>query len=123
MAGMTTAAEGTVAALLLTNIYVGLYTAAPTDAGGGTEVSGGSYTRKGPYTFVQTSTGPTTWKNAAAITFPDATASWGTVTHFGIFTASTGGTLNFWGALAASKTIGSSDRFTIDINGAVVTVD
>jgi hypothetical protein len=89
--------------------YVALYTAAPTDAGGGTEVTGGSYAR------VTTSGG--TWQapsggtktNSAEIAFPTASASWGTVVAVGIFDASSGGNLLAWANLAANKTVGSGE--------------
>lgn len=100
--------------------YVGLYTAAPTDAGGGTEVTGGSYAR----VAVTRATGswdaptgsPSATQNAGVVTFPTPTANWGTVTHFGIFDASTTGNLLYWGALGTSRNILSGDNqpsFTI----------
>lgn len=49
--------------------------------------------------------------NAADISFTTATASWGTVTHFGIYTASSGGTLCYYGQLNASRAIGTNDQF------------
>lgn len=92
-----------------TNLYVALFTAAPSDAGGGTEVTGGSYAR------VQRDPGDANWaatsgtdgqtSNVAAITFPAPTADWGTVTHYGIFDASVGGNLIVHGALNNSQTI------------------
>ena len=90
--------------------YVALFTATPNDAGGGTEVSGGSYARTA-VTFSAASGGATS--NSATVTFPTASASWGTVTHIGIFDASTGGNLLWHGALAASKAVDSSDTFSI----------
>jgi hypothetical protein len=104
-----------------TTIYVGLYTAAPSDAGGGTEVTGGSYARVavGPSTTAWTATQGGTagassgtggqTANAADITFPAPTANWGVVTHFGIFDALTTGNLLFHEALTASKTINGGD--------------
>lgn len=92
--------------------YVGLFTAAPSDSGGGTEVSGGSYARKstvGADWNAASGTSPTTSSNANAITFVAATASWGAVTHFGIFDAPSGGNLLRWAALTTGKTIGSGD--------------
>lgn len=94
-------------------LWIALFTAAPSDAGGGTEVSGGSYARvqRNPLDANWTApdgTGGVT-RNAAAITFPSPTANWGTVTHFGIFDASTGGNLLVWGALSASRTINNGD--------------
>jgi hypothetical protein len=47
--------------------------------------------------------------NAVAITFPAPTGNWGTVTHFGIFDAASGGNLLIWDALVAARTILSGD--------------
>src|SRR5690349_8798175 len=90
-------------------VYVGLFTAAPSDSGGGTEVSGGSYARKSTAgaDWNAASGGSTT--NANAITFVTATGSWGTVTHWGLFDASSAGNLLRWAALGTSKTIGNGD--------------
>lgn len=93
-----------------TTVYVGLYTSDPTDAGSGTEVSGGSYARTA-VTFGAPSDGVST--NSAAVEFPQATASWGTVAYIGILDASTSGNLLYHTALDASKTIASGDVFRI----------
>jgi hypothetical protein len=112
-------------------LYVGLFTAAPSDAGGGTEVSGGSYARAaiGPSTSTWTATqggtagasSGTTGQsgNAADLVFPAPTANWGVVTHFGIFDAASGGNLLFQGALAASKTINNGDAAPKFLAGAL----
>lgn len=98
-----------------TVLGVALFTAAPSDAGGGTEVSGGSYARvdvpplDANWSGASATTGLT--DNVGIITFPTATANWGTVSHFGIFDATTGGNLLVWGALAASKTVNTDDVF------------
>lgn len=107
------------------NVYVALYTAAPTDAGGGTEVSGGSYAR------VTVANNATNWpaavggakSNGVAITFPQATASWGTVTHFGIFDAASGGNLLRWGSLGTAKAIGNGDTANFPIGDLDLTED
>lgn len=104
-----------------TALYVALFTAAPSDAGGGTEVAGGSYARvnlaplnanwqgtHGNTTGASSGTGGAT-SNASAITYPAPTADWGTVTHIGIFDALTGGNLLLWQALTASRTILNGD--------------
>jgi hypothetical protein len=62
-------------------VYVGLFTTAPADAGGGTEVSGGGYARK-TATFAAATGGSTS--NNADITFDVATANWGTITAIGV---------------------------------------
>ena len=91
-------------------VYVGLFTSDPTDAGTGTEVSGGSYARKAA-TFAAASGGSASTN--ATITFDTATANWGTITHIGLWDASTGGNLLFHGAVTTSKTIESGDTFQI----------
>jgi hypothetical protein len=89
-------------------ISVGLFTTAPTDAGGGTEVTGGSYARKttaGSDWNAASGGGPSLTTNANAITFVTATADWGTalapVVAFGGFDASSGGNLLWWDYLSA----------------------
>lgn len=89
-----------------TTVYVGLYTVAPSDAGGGTEVSGNNYARKS-VTFSSASGGATA--NSADVTFDTPSASWGTVVAFGIFDQLTTGNLLYWGDLTANKTINSGD--------------
>jgi hypothetical protein len=104
-----------------TALYMALYTAAPSDSGGGTEVTGGSYSRINlppldtNWTATQggtsgNSSGSTGFTaNALAITFPAPTANWGTITHFAILDASSGGNLWIWDALTASRTVLSGD--------------
>jgi hypothetical protein len=91
-------------------VYVALYTAAPSDAGGGTQVSGGAYARQSA-AFTAPSNGATS--NSADITFPIATADWGTVSHFGIFDAATAGNLLIHGAFSVAKPIYNGDQFII----------
>jgi hypothetical protein len=101
-------------------IYVGLFTTAPTDAGGGTEVSGGSYARQS-VTLSAASGGSTS--NSADITFPTATADWGTIVAAGIFDASTAGNLLAWNNLTQSKTVNNGDTFRITAGNLTLTVD
>jgi hypothetical protein len=100
-------------------VYVGLFTSDPTDAGSGTEVSGGSYVRK-EATFGAPANGASV--TTADIAFTQATGSWGTVTHFGIFDASSSGNLLFHGALTTSKTIETGDVFNISAGNLSVTL-
>ena len=102
-----------------TTVYVGLYTTDPTDADSGTEVSGGSYARTS-VAFDAPSNGVT--QNTADLTFPTATASWGTVTHIGLHDASSGGNLLFHTALDTSKAIDSGDIFKITTGNLTVTL-
>lgn len=90
-----------------TNIYVALYTAAPTDAGGGTEVSGNAYGRIAKNTWDAASGGAT--ENTGAVTFNQATGDWGTVVAFGLHDNSTGGNLLYWGDLTANKAVNNGD--------------
>jgi|SRR5262245_15401652 len=106
-----------------TALYVALYTAAPSDAGGGTEVTGGSYARQNVppldanWTAASSTDGITT--NAADITFPVPSATWGTVSHFGIHDAVTSGNLLVWGALSSSRTINNGDPAPKFLAGAL----
>jgi len=102
-----------------TTVYVSLYTSDPTDADTGTEVSGGSYARTS-VTFDAPSNGVT--QNSADVTFPTATASWGTVSHIGVHDASTSGNLLFHTALDTAKTIDSGDIFKIETGNLTVTL-
>lgn len=106
-------------------VYAALFTAAPSDAGGGTEATGGSYARvavqplDANWSGVSATTGLT--DNVAAITFPAATASWGTITHMAIMDRLTGGNMLFWGALTTSKAVGSGDTFSFAIAALSIT--
>jgi hypothetical protein len=100
-------------------VYVSLWTSDPTDAGSGTEVSGGSYARTA-VTFGSPSNGVTT--NNADVTFPTATASWGTVGWIGINDAVTSGNLLYHSPLDTSKVIDSGDIFKIITGNLSVTL-
>jgi hypothetical protein len=100
-------------------VYVGLYTSDPTDANTGTEVTGGSYARQSA-TFAAPSNGSSA--SNADITFPQATANWGTVGWIGILDASTSGNLLYHTALDASKTIETGDIFKIASGNLTVTL-
>lgn len=103
-----------------TTTFVGLFTSDPTDAGSGTEVSGGSYARQS--LSVTTASGGVV-TSSADITFPQATASWGTVSHIGIFDALTSGNLLMHTPLTTSKTIDEGDVLKINTNSLTVTLD
>lgn len=103
-----------------TTVYVALYTADPTDAGGAGEVSGGGYARKDVACSLTTwkstqnddvaSTGSTgNTKNSADIVFAAPTANWGSITHFAICDALTAGNILFHGALGTAKTVNNGD--------------
>lgn len=100
-------------------VYISLWTTDPTDAGSGTEVSGGSYARTS-VTFGAPSNGVTT--NSAAVEFPQATASWGTVAYFGINDASTSGNLLYHSPVTTSKAIDTGDIFKFASGSISVTL-
>jgi hypothetical protein len=102
-----------IATLHATNNYYALFTAAPSDSGGGTECSGTAYARAALARNVTTnfdapSSGAT--QNAAAIDFGTAgSGGWGTVLAVGVFDALTGGNLLLHGSISPSKTINAND--------------
>lgn len=106
------------------NIYVALYTAAPSDIGGGTEVTGGSYARKLHNTWnAGTAASPSVADNNGAVTFDTATADWGTVTHFALFDAIVAGNFLGWDPLTASKDIDNGDTAEFADGELDVTLD
>jgi len=100
-------------------VYVALFTTDPTDANTGTEVTGGSYARTS-VAFAAPSNGAAA--SSADCTFPTATANFGTVTHIGIFDASTAGNLLYHTPLDTSKTIETGDIFKIASGSLTVTL-
>jgi hypothetical protein len=98
-------------------VYVGLFTSDPTDAGIGTEVSGGAYTRQA-VTFGAPTDGQVS--NSNEVLYPIATANWGTITHIGLYDALTGGNLLYYGPLEFQKTIDNSSQFKIPPNYLIV---
>lgn len=103
-----------------TTTYLALFTSDPTDAGTGTEVSGGSYARQS-ISWNTPASGATT--NSADVTFPQATANYGTVTHIGIYDASSAGNLLYHGALSASKSVETNDTFIVEAGDLSVSLD
>ena len=110
------------------SLYFALFTTTPTDTFTGSsagEVTGGSYARQtivcGTATFyntqgttvgTSTGTGGTT-SQVNAITYPAATADWGTVVGILITDSGTtaAGNSLFWSNLVASKVVGNGDTF------------
>jgi hypothetical protein len=99
--------------------WVGLFTAAPGEAGGGTEISGSGYTREA-VTFTVSGNLAT---NDAAIEWPTATGTWGTITHIAVFDAETSGNMLVYATLTSSKTIASGDVLRIPSGDLDVTLD
>lgn len=101
--------------------YVALYTAAPSDSGGGTEVSTGGYARQSVTFGAASSPGGTT-SNTNTVSFTASGANYGTVTHIGIFDNSSGGNLLWHGAMTASKTINDGDTLEFSIGNIDLTL-
>ncbi len=102
-----------------TAVYVGLSTGSFGDDNSGTELSGNGYARQ-VITCSAASSGSIT--NSSQISFPTATGSWGTVSHVGVFDASSSGNLLFHGALSSSKAIESGDVLKIDASSLTFTL-
>ena len=103
--------------------YVALFTADPTDdttTALGNEASYTNYVRKAA-TFTASSNGVT--QNTAQIDFPsngDGVST--TITHVGVFDASTSGNLLFHSALTTSKTLQSGDVLSFAAGALQITV-
>ena len=101
--------------------YVALYTAAPSDSGGGTEVSGSGYSRQSVTFDAATSPGGTT-SNSGDVSFTAAGGNWGTITHIGIFDASTSGNLLWHGSMTASKVVNDGDTLQFSTGNIDLTI-
>ena len=103
-----------------TTVYVALFTVTPDETGGGTEVAGGSYARQ---TVTFTAPAPDSVSNTADVTFPVATANWGTIVAFAIMDAASGGNMLYYAALTASRDIFISDQLRFPSGQLVCTED
>jgi hypothetical protein len=93
-----------------TTVFVGLYTSDPGDDNSGTECTGAAYARQ--QLSVTTATAGIVTSSADVI-FPQATGSWGTISHIGLLDAVTAGNLLMHTPLTTSKTIDTGDIFKI----------
>ena len=102
-------------------LYLSLHTANPDEDGSGAEVStsGTAYARQ-TVTFTVSGNEATT---SAAVEYATATANFGTVTHVGVYDASTGGNLLCYAALTSSKTIETGDVFRVPAGDLDITLD
>lgn len=128
MAGLTDYAENLVlnalfraGSISIATVYVGLFTAAPSDAGGGTEASGGSYARVAATFSAPSPAGTIT--NSGTVTFPTASGSWGALTHFAVFDAVSGGNMIGWAPLTTPKTVGSGDTASYAASALTIILD
>jgi hypothetical protein len=101
-------------------VYLGLATASLQDDASGTELTGNNYSRKA-ITFASASSGSIA--SNSAVEFDPATGSWGDVSHWGIFDASSSGNLLFHGSFTASKTIASGDILKVASGSLTITAN
>jgi hypothetical protein len=107
MSGLASTGESVVLDALLVGRFVSLHIADPGDSGAN-EVSGGAYGRQ-PVSFNKTGSNPTVAVNNAVIQFPVATANWGTIGFFGLWSAVTSGTFLGGWPVTTSKAVGPDD--------------
>lgn len=106
-------------------LYFALSTADPTDDGSGiAEPSGNNYERVAVTNDkdLWTDAAAGALSNEAAVTFNTASGSWGTITHFAVFDASSGGNMIIHGDLTASKAVGSGDTPKFNIGDIDITL-
>ena len=118
------------------NVWVALFTVAPSPAGGGTEVSGGGYARvevpcslaawagtQAPGSTTASIGFNGTTSNNADLTFPVPTALWGTVVAVGVFDAATAGNMLFQGPLAAPLTVNTGNVLRFPAGSLTIQID
>lgn len=120
--GLSVNGETTVLNALLAARFISLHTGDPGNTGAN-EVAGGAYARQGPVSFSNTGANPSTAANTALVQYPTATASWGTVTHFGIWSAASGGTFYGGASVVTPKVIDIDDIARWDIGKLTITAD
>jgi len=99
--------------------YVALFTSTTDELGGGTEVTGGSYARVAcPFTITNGSAA-----NTALVTFPTASAPWGTVTDFAVFDTDSGGNMLYYGVLGTPRSVLAGDVVKFNAGQLVITED
>lgn len=103
-----------------TTVYVGLYTSDPGDGNTGTEVTGGSYARQ--ILNVTTATGGIV-TSSADVTFPQATAQWGTISHIGLLDALSSGNLLMHTPLTTSRVVEVGDVLKIATGSLTASLD
>lgn len=107
----------------LPTVWVGLSTADPLDDGTGNAEPGSNYARKSTAGADWNAAAAGAIDNANAITFVEATGSWGTVSHFTLWDAASGGNLLVHGSLSASKAIDSGDTASFAAGDLDITLD
>lgn len=105
-------------------VYVALSAADPGDSGAAiSEPVGGSYARIETSNADWTDASGGAVSNADAIEFAQATSTWGTISHFALYDAATGGNLLAWGPLAIAKTVAAGDTVRFPAGDLNVTLN
>lgn len=102
-------------------LKLALFTVTPGEAGGGTEVTGGGYVRQNITFGSAASNGQIS--NTAAISFPVATANWGTINGAGIFDSSVTPVLIWYANASSAKTIEVNDQYVVPVGALVISAD
>ena len=108
------------------SLYIALFTTTPGETDTGTEATYTSYVRKavargaGTWTVDQDGSTDARVRNAAVVTFATSTGGTNVITHFGVYTALTGGDLIHYGSVGASQTINNGDTPKFEINAIVI---
>jgi hypothetical protein len=120
MSGLSPIGESEVLAPLIANAFVSLHGADPGSTGA-SEVTGGAYARQGPVAFSEAGNEPTVASNSAIVTFPQATASWGPISYFGLWSAASAGNFIGSGALTAPGTVNNGDTARFLVGSLTIT--
>jgi hypothetical protein len=122
MSGLSSKGEALVIAPLTTNVFVSLHTLDPGDTGVA-EVVGGAYARQGPVAFTEAGFNPTVAANSAILTYPVATANYGTINFFGLWTAATVGNFLGSGPIGVPIPVNQGDSARFYANTLTISVD
>lgn len=105
-----------------TTIYVGLFTADPTETGAAaTEITGNAYVRKA-MAFNAATLGAGNTANSVDVVWPQATGSWGTVSHVVLFDALSGGNPLFYGPLTTPQAVANTNTFQIKAGQSTISL-
>lgn len=98
-------------------VFVGLFTSVTNEDGSGTEVTGGSYARVAcAFTITNSSAA-----NTSLVTFPTASADWGTIVDFAVFDALTSGNMLYYGTLGTPRNVLNGDAVKFNAGQLVIT--
>lgn len=111
-------------------VYVGLWTSGLSDAADGT--TSGEPSGAASYARVAVTNDSSNWPdaagsttaekhNGAAVNFPTATGSWGTVTQFALLSAASSGNIYYWSDLTTPKTISTGDTASFGVGAISIT--